>query len=112
MAGARVTDDWFAPRAQHVYKKTGRHTAASLGRGEFSFKWLNYFDVSDPVVSGSIFGKKRRGQKIAEKYKKNTRNFGWFIKDHPVDTGKNWLLAHTAYWDSAAVGDGLLDMMV
>jgi hypothetical protein len=101
-----------SPLGLRMFKKTGRNIAASLGKGEFSFKWLNYFDVSDPVVSGSIFGKKLRGLKIAEKYKQDTLDFGWFITDYPIDTGKNWLFAHTAYWDSAAVGDGLLDMMV
>jgi hypothetical protein len=101
-----------SPLGLRMFKKTGRNIAANLGKGEFSFKWLNYFDVSDPVVSGSIFGKKLRGLKIAEKYKQDTLDFGWFITDYPIDTGKNWLFAHTAYWDSAAVGDGLLDMMV
>lgn len=101
-----------SPLGLSMFKKTGRNRANSLGKGSFSLSWRNYFDVTDPVVSGNIFGKKLKGYKIAEKYKKDARDFGWFIKDYPVDTGKNWLLAHTAYWDSAVVGDGLLDMMV
>ena len=101
-----------SPLGLSMFKKTGRNIANSLGKGAHSFKWLNYFDVTDPVVSGDIFGIKLRGHKIAEKYKKDTPEFGWFIRDFPVDTGKNWLLAHTAYWDSDVVGDGLLSMMV
>ena len=101
-----------SPLGLSMFKKTGRNIANSLGKGTYSFKWLNYFDVTDPVVSGDIFGIKLRDHKIAEKYKKNGPEFGWFIRDFPVDTGKNWLLAHTAYWDSDVVGDGLLNMMV
>lgn len=101
-----------SPLGLQMFKKTGRNIAASLGEGEFDFKWLNYFDVTDPVVSGDIFGKKVKVLKIAEKYKRNTPEFSWYIKDYPVDTGKSWLFAHTAYWNSAVVGDGLLNMMV
>jgi hypothetical protein len=101
-----------SPLGLSMFKKTGRNTAASLGKGKYSFTWLNYFDVSDPVVSGNIFGQKLPSLKIAEIYKEDTPEFGWFIHDHPVDTGKIWLLAHTEYWSSAVVGDGLLNMMV
>jgi len=101
-----------SPLGLSMFKKTGRNIANSLGKGTYSFKWLNYFDITDPVVSGDIFGIKLKGHKIAEKYKKDTPEFGWFIRDFPVDTGKNWLLAHTAYWNSDVVGDGLLNMMV
>ncbi len=100
------------PLGLAMFKNTGRKTAKNLGQGRYNFKWLNYFDVNDPVVSGNIFGKTLSSVKIAEKYKKNGNNFGWFIRDFPVDTGKTWLLAHTAYWDSAVVGDGLVNMMV
>lgn len=101
-----------SPLGLNMFKETGRNIANSLGKGAFSFKWLNYFDETDPVVSGDIFGTKLTDYKIAEKYKEDTPEFGWFIRDFPVDTGKNWLLAHTAYWDSDVVGDGLLNMMV
>lgn len=101
-----------SPLGLAMFKKTGRNTAKNLGQGRFNFKWLNYFDVNDPVVSGNIFGKTLSNVKIAERYKKEGNNFGWFIRDFPVDTGKTWLLAHIAYWDSAVVGDGLVNMMV
>lgn len=101
-----------SPLGLGMFKQTGRKTAKNLGQGTYNFKWLNYFDVNDPVVSGNIFGKTLSSVKIAEKYKKEGDNFGWFIRDFPVDTGKTWLLAHTAYWDSAVVGDGLVNMMV
>jgi hypothetical protein len=101
-----------SPLGLAMFKATGRKTAKNLGAGNFNFKWLNYFDINDPVVSGNIFGKSLANTKIAEKYKKEDKNFGWFIRDFPVDTGKTWLLAHVAYWDSALVGDGLVNMMV
>lgn len=101
-----------SPLGLAMFKATGRKTAKNLGAGNFNFKWLNYFDVNDPVVSGNIFGKSLTNTKIAERYKKDSMEFGWFIRDFPVDTGKTWLLAHTAYWNSAAVGDGLVNMMV
>ena len=101
-----------SPLGLKMFKKTGRSHASKLGKGTYSLRWLNYFDVTDPVVSGDILGTKLRDLNIAEKYKQEGSDFGWFIKDYPVDTGKAWLMAHTAYWDSAVVGDGLLDMMV
>jgi hypothetical protein len=100
-----------SPLGLSMFKKSGRKVARNLGKGEYQLTWLNYFDVTDPVVSGNIFGKKLSKQKIAEQYKKSSFGLGWFIQDIQVDTGKNWLFAHTAYWDSAVVGDGLVNMM-
>lgn len=101
-----------SPLGLAMFKSTGRNNARNLGDGQFNFKWMNYFDVNDPVVSGNIFGKRLNNYKIAETYRKGTATQGWFIRDFPTDTGKTWLLAHTAYWNVAAVGDGLVNMMV
>ncbi|MFT5658607.1 MAG: hypothetical protein ACI9KN_001888 [Gammaproteobacteria bacterium] len=84
---------------------------ASLGSGTKLLRWKNYWDRNDLVVSGSIFGKQISGFDIAEKYITRSAEQGWFIKDIPVDTGKNWLLAHTAYWEDAKVGDGLVSLI-
>ncbi|MCK5665359.1 MAG: hypothetical protein KAI17_17850, partial [Thiotrichaceae bacterium] len=101
-----------SPLGLRMFKSTGRNNARNLGDGQFNFKWMNYFDVNDPVVSGDIFGKRLNNYKIAENYRKGTASQGWFIRDYPTDTGKTWLLAHTAYWNVAAVGEGLVNMLV
>ena len=101
-----------SPLGLSLFKSTGRDSVQDLGNGQFNFSWVNYFDVNDPVVSGNIFGVDLNDYKIAEDYIKDTDNQGWFIADFPTDTGKNWLLAHTAYWNVATIGDGLVNMMV
>jgi len=99
-----------SPIGLGMFKK-GRSKIAALGQGSKLLRWKNYWDRNDPVVSGSIFGKSVSGFEIAEKYINNSPDQGWFIKDIPVDTGKNWLPAHTAYWEDAKVGDGLVSLI-
>lgn len=101
-----------SPIGLPMFKATGRNNARNLGAGQFNFKWMNYYDVNDPVVSGNIFGKRLSNYKIAEAYRKGTPTQGWFIRDFPTDTGKTWLLAHTGYWNIASVGEGIVNMMV
>jgi hypothetical protein len=101
-----------SPLGLTLFKQTGRDKAAMLGLGEYNFKWLNYFDVNDPIVSGSLFGTALESTTVAEQFKQNLPDFGWYIQDYPVVTGKTWLLAHTAYWQNPMVGDGLVNMMV
>lgn len=101
-----------SPLGLDLFKKNGRDKAIPIGLGEFNFKWLNYFDVNDPVVSGSIFGTALSSTQVAEQFKQNVPDFGWYIQDYPVVTGQTWLLAHTAYWQNPMVGDGLVSMMV
>ena len=100
-----------SPLGLDLFKQSGRSKATALGLGEFNFKWLNYFDVNDPVVSGSIFGSALASTQVAEQFKQNQADFGWYIQDYPVVTGKTWLLAHTAYWQNPMVGDGLVSML-
>lgn len=88
-----------------------RPNVASLGTGSKMFKWLNYWDRTDPVVSGQIFGKYLKGFDIAQSYIEETREQGWMIRDIPVDTGNRWLLAHTSYWTDSKVGDGIVDLI-
>ncbi len=91
--------------------RADRKKVTNLGPGNKWFRWINYWDRTDPVVSGQIFGKQLRGYEIAEKYLKSSSEQGWMIRDRAVDTGKVWLPAHTAYWENPMVGDGLVDMI-
>ena len=101
-----------SPLSLPMFKISGRDTAKNLGAGRFRFRWVNYYDVTDPVVSGSLFGDPITDFSIAESYQQPTDEHGWFARDFPVDTGKQWFLAHTEYWSVAAVGDGLLNTIV
>jgi hypothetical protein len=84
-----------------------RKAVAKLGEGTKMLRWLNYWDRTDPVVSGQIFGTQLRGNSIAERYQTANADQGWVIRDFPMDTGTLWLKAHSAYWTHSVVGDGL-----
>ena len=88
-----------------------RKAVTALGGGAKWFRWVNYWDRTDPVVSGEIFGTQLNGYRIAEQYLRPDAKQGWAIHDRAVDTGKLWLMAHVAYWDNPTVGDGLVDMI-
>ena len=91
--------------------RTRRRNVVRLGEGTKLFRWFNYWDRSDPIVSGQVFGVQRRGNRIAERYQKSDPKQGWVIRDFPTDTGAVWLAAHTAYWTHPVVGDGLHTMI-
>lgn len=91
--------------------RADRKKVTHLGPGNKWFRWINYWDRTDPVVSGNIFGKQLRGFDVAEKYLQSKPEQGWMIRDRVVDTGKVWLASHTAYWDNPMVGDGLVDLI-
>ncbi len=82
-----------------------------LGAGTRYLRWSNYWDRTDPIVSGSIFGLPAQGYNIAERFTDNTVTSGWFIQDHVVDIGSAWLMAHVGYWHHAAIGDDLATMI-
>jgi len=100
-----------SPIGLQMFKITGRDKITNLGPGEKWFRWLNIWDHNDPVVSGNIFGQYLSGFKIAEDFRNDDPAQGWVIRDIPTDTGKAWLMAHTAYWHSPVVGDKLTDMI-
>ena len=100
-----------SPIGLSMFKVKRRKRVANLGRGNKWFRWVNYWDRTDPVVSGDIFGTQLKGYKIAEQFQTDSPEQGWVIRDRPVDTGRGWLLAHVAYWDHPVVGDGLVDMI-
>lgn len=89
----------------------GRSKLSKMGPGTALLRWKNCWDRNDPIVSGSIFGTTISGFEIAEKFQSADKEFGWFIKDVPVNTGKIWVPAHVAYWELPEVGDILVEMM-
>ena len=100
-----------SPIGLGMFRVKGRRAVAKLGDGNKWFKWINYWDRTDPVVSGHIFGTQLTGFEVAEKYTSGNTKQGWVIRDVDVDTGKVWLLAHVAYWDSPIFGDGLFNVI-
>jgi hypothetical protein len=100
-----------SPIGLDMFRVPGRKSVAYLGEGHKWFRWHNYYDLTDPVVSGNIFGQQLQGYTIAENFLKQSLKQGWVIRDRQVDTGKGWLMAHVAYWENPVVGDGLVDMI-
>jgi hypothetical protein len=97
-----------SPIGLTMFKQNGRDEVAALGAGDKWFRWVNFWDRTDPVVSGNIFGQQLNGYEIAEKYQSHSPKQGWVIRDKAVDTGKVWLMSHVAYWDNPIVGDSLV----
>lgn len=100
-----------SPIGLDMFRITGRNKIRNLGEGDKWFRWLNIWDHNDPIVSGNIFGSNLAQYKIAESFLSSDPKQGWVIRDIAADTGKVWLMAHTAYWQSPVVGDKLVDMV-
>lgn len=100
-----------SPIGLDMFRIKGRDAIRDFGAGDKWFRWLNIWDPNDPVVSGNIFGQHLAAYKIAEKFLSGDSNQGWVIRDIAADTGKSWLMSHTAYWHSPIVGDKLVDML-
>ena len=100
-----------SPIGLGMFRTRGRRSVHSLGAGNKWFKWLNYWDRTDPIVSGKIFGTQLRGFEVAERYLSDSPKQGWVVRDIDVDTGKVWLMSHVAYWDSPVFGDGLFNVI-
>lgn len=88
-----------------------RNRVQRFGPGRHFFRWINYWDRTDPVVSGSFYGKPQQGYDIVERFETETDESGWFIQDRVVDVGRAWLAAHIGYWRHAAVGDDLATLI-
>lgn len=73
--------------------------------GAAVFPWINAWDPLDPVVSGNVFGMPEKADGIAEKFR-DSKSL-WLIDDLRLDSGKQWLLAHTSYWNSPEIGDAI-----
>lgn len=65
--------------------------------------WYNYFDRSDPVPAGTIFGTPRREFESIRKNFRDEEVDSWHIFDNVVDTGFN-LLSHVNYWGNGDIG--------
>ena len=88
-----------------------RNKLAKLGPGRKFFRWFNFWDRTDPVISGSFYGKPQQGYQIAERFPHADPDSGWFVQDRVVDTGKVWLLAHVGYWEHPAIGDDIVTLI-
>lgn len=88
-----------------------RNRVKSLGEGSKFLRWINYWDRTDPVVSGSFYGKPQVGYNIVERFATDDENCGWLIQDRVVDIGKAWLMAHVGYWHHPGLGDDLVSLL-
>jgi hypothetical protein len=76
------------------------------------FPWRNYWDPTDPVVSGSLVGLPWNEQKFKEKYGDKPYDLGWDARSRTVITGKAHVIAHFAYWSDPTVGLGIRQLIV
>ena len=88
-----------------------RNKVKQMGSGRKFLRWINYWDRTDPIVSGSFYGKRQQSYNIVERFCQEDPNAGWFIQDRVVDIGRAWLLAHVGYWDHPAIGDDLTTLI-
>jgi hypothetical protein len=76
------------------------------------FPWRNYWDPTDPIVSGSLVGLPWNEQKFKEKYGDKPYDLGWDARSRTVITGKSHVIAHSAYWRDPTVGLGIRQLIV
>jgi hypothetical protein len=90
-----------------------RSKVTSLGEGTKSkfLRWINYWDRTDPIVSGSFYGKPNEGYNIVERFATDEPEVGWLIQDRVVDVGRAWLEAHVGYWSHPGLGDDLVALL-
>ena len=75
------------------------------------FPWINCWDPTDPIVSGSLAGLPSDAKQFDRKFGDKPLDRGWDVRSRTVITGTGHLAAHTAYWNSADVGFTLRWMM-
>jgi hypothetical protein len=97
-----------SPLGLSIFK---RNRVRRLGAGRKLLRWINYWDRTDPIVSGSFYGKPRQGYDIVERFTQDHPEAGWLIQDRVVDIGRAWLLAHIGYWNHPAIGDDLITLI-
>ncbi len=88
----------------------------TLPDAEFEvFPWHNYFNALDPVVSGRVFGApvEVRGSRgpVERRYGRETDAARWLLQGHRITSGRQWLLAHTAYWKNPRIGGKIVDLL-
>ncbi len=78
-------------------------------------RWHNYFNRLDPVVNGSVFGSpveiRCANGPVEQRYGVDTDAAQWLLKGDVVTSGRQWLLAHTAYWKNPRIGDRLVELI-
>jgi hypothetical protein len=88
-----------------------RRRLRALGAGTKFLRWINYWDRTDPIVSGSFYGKPNQRYVIAERFSATSPDSGWFVQDRVVDIGGAWLAAHVGYWEHPSIGDDLATLI-
>ena len=76
------------------------------------FRWRNYWDPTDPIVSGSMVGLPWSDNQFSEKFGDKPYNLGWDFRSRRIISGKAHLAAHTAYWKDPAVGLGIRQLLL
>jgi hypothetical protein len=76
------------------------------------FPWRNYWDPTDPIVSGSMVGLPWNEGQFKEKFGDKPYDLGWDLRSRSVITGKAHIVAHTAYWTDPSVGLGIRQLIV
>jgi hypothetical protein len=79
------------------------------------FPWHNYFNALDPIVTGNVFGAPvdvigARGP-VERRYGEETGAAQWLLRGHRITSGKQWLLAHVAYWKNPKIGGKIVDLL-
>jgi hypothetical protein len=93
-----------------------RRTIERVDGADFEvFPWHNYFNALDPVVSGNVFGApvKVVGAMgpVEHRYGEETGAAQWLLQGHRITSGKQWLLAHVAYWKNPKIGGKIVDLL-
>ena len=93
-----------------LYSRT--KVAELSGEGDHFLKWYNHWDQTDPVVTGNVLGKPQNmPDKIAETFCDSSGRSGWFVQDRVSNLRASWIMAHVSYWDSANLGNDLVEML-
>lgn len=78
-----------------------------------TFRWHNLYHLSDPIVTGQIFGNFKtttsKTSPLERRYQTDAGNSNWLIRHYHIGTGEKWLLAHIAYWNDPSLGHLLLN---
>lgn len=88
-----------------------RRRLRGLGPGTKFLRWINYWDRTDPIVTGSFYGKPNQRYEIVERFSAESPDSGWFVQDRVVDIGRSWLAAHFGYWEHPSIGDDLATLI-
>jgi len=77
------------------------------------FPWINDWDPTDPVVSGSVAGLPWDEGKFRARFPDDqTYSMGWDVMPRSIITESGHLGAHTAYWNDADVCMSIRQMIV